>query len=222
MVGVSDAVLAILTRAPSSGGKRRLFQALGMPPDAELLRALLLDTLDGTALPDLRRVIAVTPAASCDEVRAMAGAIDVMPQASGDLGERMQATMAALFRQGAAAVALIGSDVPHIAPAAIAELFDLLARDGDALVLGPAADGGYYLLGARRVPAVFAGVEWGSSRVFAHTVRAAVADGFRVHQLSPLSDVDTADELRDAVRGGRAPRTAAWVHTHAPYLLASA
>ena len=216
MVDPAGAILAILTRAPSSGGKTRLFQTLNMRPDSELLRCLLLDTLDGTALPGLRRVIAVTPGRACDEVRQMVGAIDaiVMPQADGDLGARMQATMATMFQGGATAVALIGSDVPHIAPATIAEAFDVLGRDREALVLGPATDGGYYLIGARRVPPVFTGVEWGSGRVLARTVEAAAAAGFRVHELLLLSDVDTADDLRRAISTGRATRSAEWMRRH--------
>lgn len=211
MVDLARAVLAVLTRAPSTGGKSRLFQTLGVPPDARLLRALLLDTLDGTAVPGLRRAIAVTPGSACDEVRAIAGGIDALPQADGDLGARMQAAMDTLFGQGADAVALIGSDLPHIAPETIADAFDALAHDRDALVLGPAADGGYYLIGARRPPGVFAGMEWGSAHVLARTVQTASAAGFRVHQLPPLADVDTADDLRAAIRTGRARRCAEWM-----------
>jgi uncharacterized protein len=225
MVDAAGAILAILTRAPSSGGKSRLFRALAMQPDAELLRSLLLDTLDGTALPGLLRVIAVTPASACDEVREMVGdakphpppgaeSLHVIPQIQGDLGARMQAVMTTLFRDDANAVAVIGSDLPHIVPDTIEETFDVLARDRDALVLGPAGDGGYYLIGARRVPDVFTGIEWGSDQVFARTVEAAAVAGFRVHQLPVLSDVDTLDDLRAAVASGRALRTAAWARTH--------
>ena len=214
MVDAAGAILVILTRAPSSSGKSRLFHTLDMPPDAALLRALLLDTLDGAALPGLRRVIAVTPASACDEVREMAGPIEVMPQAEGDLGDRMRAAMETLFREGATAVVLIGSDLPHIDSAMIAEAFGVLAADRDALALGPSEDGGYYLIGACRVPDVFQGIEWGSDRVLASTERVACAHGFRVHRLAALSDVDTADDLRAAVLTGRAPRVSAWVDAH--------
>lgn len=231
MVDTAGAILAILTRAPSSGGKRRLFEALGMQPDVELLRCLLLDTLDGSTLPALRRVIAVTPGSACDEVRAIvsgakgqstssptprAAALDVMPQVDGELGARMQAVMATLFHEGAQAVALIGSDLPHIVSDTIAETFDVLARDRDALVLGPASDGGYYLIASRRVPDVFTGIEWGSDRVFTSTIEAATIAGFHVHQLPVLTDVDTLDDLRAAVASGRASRTASWARIHGP------
>jgi rSAM/selenodomain-associated transferase 1 len=211
MVDAARPALAILTRAPSSGGKRRLFQTLDIPPDVDLLRSLLLDTVDGSALAGVRRVVAVTPAAASEEVREMTGIVDVMSQPEGDLGERMQAVMAALFEEGASAVALIGSDVPHITAAPIAETFDVLASDGDALVLGPSTDGGYYLIGACRVPDVFTNMQWGTGVVLSSTVRAAATLGFRVHQLPIMCDVDTVEDLRTAVSSGRAARSAAWM-----------
>ena len=74
MVDAADApVLAVLTRAPSSRGKTRLFASLGVPPDPSLLAALLLDTLDGAAAAGVRRVVAVTPASACDAVREIVG-----------------------------------------------------------------------------------------------------------------------------------------------------
>jgi len=216
MVDAADApVLAVLTRAPSAGGKTRLFASLGLPPDPNLLTALLLDTLDGAAVPGVRRVVAVTPASACDEVRDIVGDVEVMAQPEGDLGERMRATMTALFARGAPAVALMGSDVPHSTAATIAEAFALVVRDPDALALGPAADGGYYLIAARRVPDVFSGIEWGSEDVLAQTERAAAAHQFHVHHLATMADVDTAADLHAAARSGRAPRTAAWLSTYA-------
>lgn len=210
--------LAILTRAPSAGGKSRLFADLGRPPDRALLEALLLDTLAGAAAPGVRRVIAVTPPSACDEVRAMvAGAgVAVIPQSNGDLGARMRATMADLFAAGAAAVALVGSDLPHITPACVAAAFDRLQADPASLVLGPAADGGYYLVAATRVPDVFDRIAWGGPRVLEQTVHAAAACGLRVHLLEVLADVDTADDLRRVARSGAAPRVTAWLEREMP------
>jgi rSAM/selenodomain-associated transferase 1 len=212
MVDAADPpVLAVLTRAPSSGGKTRLFASLGLPSDPALLDALLLDTLDGAAAPGVRRVVAVTPAGGCDEVRRIVGNVGVMPQPDGNLGQRMRALMAALFAGGAPAVALIGSDLPHLTPAVIAEAFALASRHPDALVLGPAADGGYYLIAAQRLPDVFSGIDWGSARVRLQTEQAAAANGLRVHHLQTMSDVDSVDDLRRAAASGRARRTAAWL-----------
>lgn len=210
----SAAVVAILTRAPASGGKTRLFTSLGVPTDPALLTALLLDTLDGAAAPGVQRVVAVTPPDACDDVRRMAGGVEVMPQHAGDLGERMSGLMADLFARGAAAVAVIGSDLPDLTPSTIVEAFSCLDRDPDGLVLGPAADGGVYLIASRRLPDVFTGIEWGSARVRAQTEHAAVQDGFTVHHLAGLHDVDSVDDLRRACESGRGHRTAAWARRH--------
>ena len=220
MVGASNAnVLALLTRAPSAGGKSRLFRSLGIPPDPSLLSALLLDTLDGSSVPHVRRVIAVTPASACAEVRELVGDTPVIPQPEGDLGERMRGTMATLFAGGASAVALIGSDLPHVSGAPIEAAFDVLSRDDRTLVLGPAEDGGYYLVAARRVPGIFSGIDWGSARVLTQTETAAALDGLQVRRVDVLRDVDTEDDIRRAVLGGRAPRTTAWLRRHVPRLL---
>src|SRR5688572_25710715 len=104
------AVVAVLTRAPQSGGKTRLFASLGIPYDPALAAALLLDTIEGISSPGIRRVVAVTPASACDDVRLLIAEaaresaesnsfrdIDVIAQPDGDLGARMRGTMAALF-----------------------------------------------------------------------------------------------------------------------------
>ena len=216
MVDASFApAVAILTRAPSSGGKTRLFASLGRSPDPALLSALLLDTVDGVAAEGVRRVIAVTPPEACAEVRRLAPNVDVVPQPEGDLGDRMRGVMAALFDAGAPAVALIGSDLPHVTPAVIVEALAIAASDRDTLVLGPADDGGYYLIAAGRLSDVFSGIEWGRGRVLEQTEEAGLREGLRVRRLAPLSDVDNVDDLRRACASGRARRTAAWMSAQA-------
>lgn len=213
MVDVAGArVVAVLTRAPSSGGKTRLFAALGCVSDPRLLTALLLDTLDGAAAPDISRVVSVTPASACDEVASLVPrGVGVMPQSSGELGERMRGAFASLFESGARAVVVIGSDLPAITPSIVAAAFEILERDVDALVLGPAADGGYYLVGATRVPPVFDGIEWGSDAVLAQTQAAAARAGLRVSVVETLTDIDAIDDLRRLGEGLPASRTAAWL-----------
>ena len=212
MVGVArTSVAAILTRAPSAGGKSRLFGALDRSMDPALLEALLLDTLDGAEVRGVSRVVAVDPASACDEVRAIVPAdVHVLPQAPGTLGDRMAALMGALFERGADAVALLGSDLPDLQPRLISTAFDVLAREPDVLVIGPASDGGYYLIAATAPPDVFAGVEWGSDRVLAQTLAAAKARNVRVHLLDGMRDVDTPADLHAA----NGPRTAAWRRAH--------
>lgn len=200
-------VVAVLTRAPSRGGKSRLFAALGCPPDSALLSALLLDTLDGVAVPALRRVVMVEPADACDEVRALVSSdIAVRPQPAGSLGERMRDTMGMLFTGGASVVVLVGSDLPDITPARIERAISLLTRDPQSLVLGPADDGGYYLIAATTTPNVFDEIEWGTERVLEQTRTIAERRGLRVHLIDTLRDVDTPADLRSV----SASRTRAW------------
>jgi len=213
MVDVAGArVLAILTRAPSAGGKSRLFASLGRAPDPALLAALLLDTLDAATVPEVTRVIAVTPPAACGEVAALVPAgVRVMPQSGGDLGERMQSVFASLFDAGAAMVVLIGSDLPAIDAAAVSTAFERLARDADTLVLGPALAAAGATLHQAELPPVFDGIEWGSERVLERTRNSAARADFRVFLRSAIEDVDTADALFRAATRAQARRTREWV-----------
>jgi len=94
-------------------------------------------------------------------------------QTGGDLGARMAAAIARAIDGGFRRVVLIGSDVPHLGVERVVEAFEMLGG-GARLVLGPAEDGGYYLVGARElVPPVFGGISWGGPRVLAETLRAA-------------------------------------------------
>jgi rSAM/selenodomain-associated transferase 1 len=213
MVDVAAArVVALLTRAPSSGGKTRVFDALGRAPDPNLLTALLLDTLDAVALPGITRVVSVTPASACAEIVSLVpDDVSVVPQSDGNLGERMRGVFASLAAGGARAVAMIGSDVPEVTPAIVARAFAVLERDPGALVLGPAADGGYYLVAATGVPEVFTAIAWSTDAVLSQTLTAAASAGLRVTLLDRLSDVDTPDDLRRVAERLPASRTAAWL-----------
>jgi glycosyltransferase A (GT-A) superfamily protein (DUF2064 family) len=119
--------------------------------------------------------------------------------------------MARLFDAGARAVALVGSDLPSISNRPVRAAFDLLRRDGHALVLGPALDGGYYLIAATRVPPVFDGIAWGGPDVLDQTRAAAGRAGLRVHLVEPMSDIDTVDDLQ---RVSASSRTMAWLRKH--------
>ena len=215
----ADTVVAILTRAPGAGGKSRLFAALGVPPDPALAAALLLDTFDAVISDAWSTRVFVEPAAACDDIRAaLPAGIGVRPQHTGDLGARMRGAMADCFAAGAKAVALIGSDLPEIDRNALETAFDALRADPDLVVLGPAHDGGYYLIAATRTPDLFSGIEWGSTRVLAETIEAARRGGIRVRMIAPTSDVDDVDDLRRLVRldedrraDACAARTRAWL-----------
>jgi rSAM/selenodomain-associated transferase 1 len=215
MVDLANAdVVAVLTRAPGHGGKSRLFGALGISPDEALLSALLLDTIDGVAGAGVRTVVAVTPSAAVDAMAAAVAPLSVIPQPGGSLGDRMRHTMQALFDAGARRVALVGSDLPTITGDRIVQAFTALDRAPGALVLGPAADGGYYLIAAAQVPPVFDEIEWGSLSVLAETRARALRAGLAVHEIAALRDVDTPADLREVISIAPQSRTAAWALRH--------
>ncbi len=112
-------------------------------------------------------------------------------QSSGDLGERMRFALEA--KSGP--TVLIGSDLLDVDASYIAGALKRL-EEAD-VVLGPAEDGGYGLIGALRpVPELFAGIDWGTSRVFTQTSQCAREAGLRVAVLTTLRDVDTPAEWR--------------------------
>jgi rSAM/selenodomain-associated transferase 2/rSAM/selenodomain-associated transferase 1 len=115
-------------------------------------------------------------------------------QGTGDLGCRMERAFAEVFCEGAERIVIIGTDCPEITPGMIRESFERLATCD--LVLGPATDGGYYLIGLRRpAPQLFIGIPWGSERVLAETLRRAKAIPVEVSLLKTLSDVDRPEDL---------------------------
>lgn len=114
-------------------------------------------------------------------------------QADGHLGERMMQAFAGLFEKGYKRVIIIGSDCPHLEAADIDHAFEKLA-DVD-VVLGPAADGGYYLLGMKRLrAALFQNKTWSSNSVLAQTMADIREGGLSWALLRELHDVD---ELKD-------------------------
>ncbi|MEZ5285385.1 MAG: TIGR04282 family arsenosugar biosynthesis glycosyltransferase [Vicinamibacterales bacterium] len=153
--------MAILARAPSAGGKARLTADLDASRALRLREALLLDTLAAVTAAGEAVTVFVTPAAYVTEVSSLlGGGVTVQPQCDGDLGARMSRAMETLFVSGATRVVLVGSDLPAIPSSRIADAFAAL-HEGWDLVLGPAEDGGYYLVGASRPqPSVFEGISW--------------------------------------------------------------
>lgn len=116
------------------------------------------------------------------------------PQPAGNLGQRMHHAFAAAFDAGATAAVVIGTDCPDLTAAHLTAAFHQLATHD--VVVGPALDGGYYLLGTRRLVAdLFANKPWSTDTVLAATLADADRLGLRVAHLPALSDVDTGADL---------------------------
>jgi rSAM/selenodomain-associated transferase 1 len=185
-------VLCIFAKAPRPGAvKTRLAAALGLDSAAAVARAFLLDTIERWAALKLRRVVAFAPAdAEADFGELARGRFALVPQGDGDLGRRLETFLTRELSDGADAVVVLGADSPSLPPAYVEQAFAELGRAD--VVLGPAADGGYYLLGCgRRVPPIFDGIAWGTSGVLAQTVARLAEPSWRLALLPPWYDVDT-------------------------------
>jgi rSAM/selenodomain-associated transferase 1 len=197
-----DGVLGIFGKKPEPGRvKTRLAVEWGPDLAAAIHEAMLFDTLetwDSAAIltPGGRRVLAYAPddAGPWFDQRVPAS-FALQPQVDGDLGRRMQGFLAGELEDGAHRVVLIGSDTPTLDPTLVISAF--LCLEGRDVVLGPATDGGYYLVGVRgQVPPIFEGIDWSSPRVLSQTIDRLEDTGQSLAILPPWYDVDTPDDLR--------------------------
>ena len=189
-------VTLVFVRAPEAGRvKTRLAAALGADVALRVYRRLAEHTLrEAQALGGEVRVH-FTPANAEAEVRAWLGdGPRYLPQSAGDLGARMEAAFRAAFEDGADRVVIIGSDLPELSAALLRRAFDAL--ESHPAVIGPARDGGYYLLGMRTmIGGLFGGIPWSTDEVLARTLDRLRAAGVEPALLDTLSDVDEVDDL---------------------------
>ena len=183
--------VVIMARAPRRGaGKRRLARDLGALAALGFYRRTLLSLLRDLSRDRRWRVIlALTPDRAA---RRTYRGVSVLAQGRGDLGARMGRV---LRGQPPGPVVIVGTDIPGLGRDQVARAFRALG-DHD-WVLGPSGDGGYWLIGARRLRPgprdPFARVRWSS----AHTLQDTLANlrGFRVAHLERLDDIDTGADL---------------------------
>ena len=213
-------VIAVMARPLVRGQvKRRLAAAVGDDEALAVYRRLLAGTLDAAeSVPGVGLVLTEAGAGPADRTGGP-GAEAVpdplagrsarwlrLPQRGGALGERLAAVFKDLFAAGADRVLIVGSDSPSLPPEYLRRGLDLLAQDAsaDALVLGPAADGGYYLIGTDAATwsarggdlgAILRDTPMSTSGLLTATVAAARRAGFRVLQLPLWVDVDRAEDL---------------------------
>ena len=225
-------VVAVMTRVPDTAGatspmagehtgpKTRLAPVLPAAADRQQLqRAMLADVVSAArAVGGVLVRLAVTPAAARPAYLADLGIAPahVLDQRGDDLGQRERAVFEDLFRRGARQVVIVGSDVPLLRAATIAEAFAVLSADQGQVVLGPAQDGGYYLLGLAgpKVPDLFTGVRWSTKYTLLDTLRRCEFESRPVTFLPLLDDVDEPADLaqlaaRLAEDPSAAPHTAA-------------
>jgi uncharacterized protein len=214
--------VAVMTRAPSAPGKSRLIRDLGTRDGEGLRRALLQDTFDVVSRLDAAKTVLYTPKDCEAEVAALIPFPAACVAQRGDtLGERMHNGACDVARLGFDAVILIGSDLPTLPSAHVSAAVHAVQRR-DVLVLGPATDGGYYLIGGRELPSpLFHRIPWGTATVLERTAEAAAALGLAVELLPPWYDIDVSADLRRAVvdagrSRGTAKHTLAWLAAGPP------
>jgi len=187
--------LVLFARAPQLGsGKRRLARDIGAVGALRFERLMLSRSarrLGRDARWRLR--FAVTPDRACNRKRLWPRGIPVTGQGGGDLGERMRRALAACPPGPAV---LIGTDIPALGPEHIAEAFRLVGKHD--LVFGPAEDGGFWLVGARRsprLPPLFGRVRWSSPRALEDAL-ATLPRNVSVGFAAQLEDVDDGSAYR--------------------------
>ena len=190
--------LIVYAKVPRSGHvKTRIASEIGNGRAAEIYRAMLSGFL--ARLRGLRRrwhvEIHFTPA---DQetllVPEVPPGLPRVPQVDGDLGARLKASFASAFQQGRDPCVIIGTDAPDLPVRFLQEALDQLATHD--VVLGPAKDGGYYLIGLRQpMPALFDGIPWSGPEVCKTTLQKAQQIGKTCYTTPEWSDVDTLADL---------------------------
>lgn len=190
--------LVVFARVPALGRvKTRLAASIGEAGALVAYRELAERTLAAVAsLPDCTRLVAFTPDEGEREMRGWLGdGLRYEAQTHGDLGRRMHAAISRRLAEGAERVAIIGTDCPEVTADDVERAF--AALDDVDLVLGPATDGGYWLIAMRKaLEAPFDRIPWSSPDTLTETLRRAHESMLRVTLLSRKSDVDTVADWR--------------------------
>ncbi len=191
--------LIIFTRYPEPGkSKTRLISALGAEGAAKLQQQMTEHTITiaRQLLGDSSISIAVYFAGGNKNLIQDWLGNDLLycPQLEKDLGSRMQAAFADAFNEGFQRVVTIGIDCPQLDKVLLLEAFESLEKND--LVLGPATDGGYYLIGLQQIiPQLFIGINWGTSEVLAMTQNIVNELHLNCYYLPILSDIDRPEDL---------------------------
>ena len=208
------ALLIIFAKEPRPGQvKTRLSPPLSPEAAAQLYQCFIQDILDEMArAPEMRLAVAFSPETAEGFFKKLAppGA-SLFPQEGDDLGARMARAFARNFAAGFGPILLRGTDVPDLPAAVVAEASAMLAAGQVQVVLGPATDGGYHLVGLTEPqPALFQGPVWSSTTVLADTLRLARRLGLGVHLLPPWPDIDTGDDLQTFLQRTRPAPEPGW------------
>lgn len=219
--------IMVLGKAPAPGRvKTRLTPPLEPEQAARLAGAMLLDTLRLAQCVAQAQVTFVHPPLDDEALVAelVPTGVRRLVDCGSDLGASMRRACEAGLAGGAHSVVLIGSDLPTLPAHLIDHAFSILERHERDVVLGPAVDGGYYLIGlSQQQPSLFDGIAWSTEHVLNQTMMQACEVGLRVHLLAPWRDIDMPDDVDWLARSladgpsESAPATravlASWLHS---------
>jgi rSAM/selenodomain-associated transferase 1 len=198
----TQCALAVMAKAPRPGKvKTRLAPPLTPDQAAAINICFLRDTTENIAAVTTSGksagIISYTPVG--DEAlfdNLLPADFTLIPQRGDGFGDRLLATAEDLLACGYGCVCLIDSDSPTVPAAAFEQAVTELQKPGDRIALGPAHDGGYYLIGLKRAhPELFANITWSTSAVFAETLAAAKSANLETVILPLWYDVDDAATL---------------------------
>lgn len=215
---MNDKCLLFFVRNPERGPvKTRLAEVVGQETARDLYRNFILDMLSGLEKANHPVIICNYPEDALDDIRRVVGeGYTLKPQQGDDLGERMERGIADAFAQGFDQALVIGSDIPDLPVECIDEAFAAL-QAYDA-VIGPALDGGYYLIGFKResfLPEAFQGINWGTDAALRQTIDVLRDNQRTTYVLPLLTDIDTVEDLKAFFQKHRGtpncPRTMAYL-----------
>ncbi len=200
----TGSALVIFAKAPIAGQvKTRLCPPLTHDEAATLHGSFVIDMLERTKVATTKltlpfdRYLACAPSSTLVFFQIMEErqSVKLIDQVGDDLGARMQQAFATMFGKGYQRVFIVGTDIPSLPLDYYIQAPALL--DTHDVVLGPALDGGYYLIGLKQPrPELFAGIAWSADRVLAATQEKAAGLGLKTALLPSWRDVDTIDDLR--------------------------
>lgn len=188
--------MLVFVRAPAAGEvKTRLAASVGAHAALAVYRWLAERTLRALTEPPRAWTVRAMVAGDLNRLGGWRALVDeVRAQREGDLGVRMSDAMGDALREGYERVVIVGTDCPTLEAATVGAALEAL-REVPA-VIGPALDGGYYLLGGREVLPVFDGVPWSTDAVAAVTRRRLAQAGLAWRELPAAADIDEVDDLR--------------------------
>jgi rSAM/selenodomain-associated transferase 1 len=206
MMSQDDTCIILFVKYPAPGQvKTRLASEVGPETAASLYRAFVTDILTTLSKAKTNFKVFFDPADAQTQFQQWLGEhLSYVPQKGRDLGEKMRNAFQHTFANGCTNALLVGSDSPDLPGDYLVEA--ATALNAGKIVIGPARDGGYYLIGFTKsnfLPAAFDSIAWGTHTVFEETLTVLEGRGREVHRLPEWHDVDTLADLKSLVSRNR-------------------